>query len=568
MAPSTPTDPKVKLTAADGRADSSLADSPDLYRLLVESVEEYAIVAFDPKGYVLSWNTGASRLTGYDASEIVGSHISVFYTEADRAAGLPEHNLEIASRLGRFDGEGWRVKKDGSRFWAAVAIAAMRDDAGTLVGFAKVTRDLTERHKAQDALTKSEERFRLMVETVRDYGIFMLDTKGNVSTWNEGARRIKGYEANEIIGHHFSEFYPPDDIARRKPDHELTVALREGRYEDEGWRIRKDGSRFWANVVITTLRSADGRHIGFAKVTRDLTERRAAEKRALSDARHLAMEEAARINAEAQSQQLADMIEQLKQQAEELAQRTKDAEEANRVKSDFLASMSHELRTPLNAIGGYTQLMELGLRGPITDEQHKDLERIRASQQHLLGVINDILNFSRIEAGQMIYSLENVPVPEILEATEALMAPVASARQVTLEIRPCPNEAVVRADRSKVEQILINLLSNAVKFTPPGGHVWLECKLAPTKATIAVRDTGIGVEAEHLEPIFDPFVQVGRSLAKPSEGTGLGLAISRDLARGMNGDVTAESEPGKGSTFSLVLPRPTEAESSGKGKAR
>ena len=557
----------MKLTAADTGIASRLADTPDLYRLLVESIDEYAIFAFDPKGYVLTWNAGAQRLKGYEAAEIVGSHVSVFYSEAERAAGLPERHLEIAERHGRFEGEGWRIRKDGSRFWAAVAITAMRDDTGDLVGFAKVTRDLTERRKAEDALIRSEERFRLMVQTVKDYGIFMLDTNGNVATWNEGAARIKGYSAEEIIGEHFSRFYPPDEIARGKPDHELTVALREGRYEDEGWRVRKDGSRFWANVVITTLRSADGRHIGFAKVTRDLTERRAAEKRALSDARHLAIEEAARFNAEEQTQNQSEMIEQLQQQASELAQRTKDAEEANRVKSDFLASMSHELRTPLNAIAGYTQLLELGLRGPVTDEQHRDLERIRVSQQHLLGVINDILNFSRIEAGQMSYRIENVPVPQIMESIEVLMTPVASARQVTLEMIPCPENAVVRADRGKVEQILINLLSNAIKFTPPGGHVWLECTLTPDAATIAVRDTGIGVEPAHFEPIFDPFVQVGRSLAQPAEGTGLGLAISRDLARAMNGDVTVKSEPGKGSTFSLVLPLPADAKSSGEGKA-
>ena len=217
-------------------------------------------------------------------------------------------------------------------------------------------------------------------------------------------------------------------------------------------------------------------------------------------------------------------------------------------------------------IAGYTQLLELGLRGPVTDEQHRDLQRISASQQHLLGVINDILNFSRLEAGQMSYKIENVSVQQILESAEALMAPVASARQVSLEIKQCPRDAVIRADRAKVEQILINLLSNAVKFTLPGGHVWLECALGEAAATITVKDTGIGVDPDHFEPIFDPFVQVGRSLAKPSEGTGLGLAISRDLARAMSGDVTVESEPGKGSAFSLILPRATDEKSSGEAK--
>jgi len=556
----------VKLTATDSGRPARFAETPDLYRLLVESIAEYAIFAFDPKGFVLSWNAGAQQLKGYDASEIVGSHVSIFYSDADRAMGLPERHIEIATQQGRFEGEGWRIRKDGSSFWASVAITTMRDDTGDLIGFAKIARDLTERRKAESAFGRSEERFRLMVQTVRDYGIFMLDTTGKVVTWNEGAARIKGYAAEEIIGQHFSKFYPQEEIARGKPDHELTVALREGRYEDEGWRIRKDGSRFWANVVITTLRSAGGRHIGFAKVTRDLTERRAAEKRALSDARHLSIEEAARFNAEEQTEKLSEMVEQLRQQACELAQRTKDAEEANRAKSDFLASMSHELRTPLNAIAGYTELMELGLRGPVTDEQRKDLERIRASQQHLLGVINDILNFSRIEAGQMTYRTEDVAVSQVMESIELLMGPVATARKVDLGIVLCPENAVVRADRAKVEQILINLLSNAVKFTPAGGHVWLGCTLGPDAATISVKDTGIGIEPDHLDPIFDPFVQVGRSLAQPGEGTGLGLAISRDLARAMNGDVTVESEPGKGSAFSLVLPRATEANGSGEAK--
>ncbi|HVE79242.1 MAG TPA: PAS domain-containing protein, partial [Gemmatimonadaceae bacterium] len=263
--------------AADAGTRGAAHDTTDLYRLLVESVRDYAIFALDPTGHILTWNEGAQRFKGYAPHEIIGQHFSVFYPPED--LDKPPRELEIAAREGRFEEEGWRVKKDGSRFWANVVITALFDEAGDVVGFAKVTRDLTERRAAQLALTASEERFRLLVQNVEDYGIFMLDPQGRVASWNEGARRISGYEAGEIIGRHFSVFYPPEGLAAGKPDHEIVAATREGRFEDEGWRVRKDGSRFWANVVVTALRNEARTLIGFAKVTRDLTARRALEAR-------------------------------------------------------------------------------------------------------------------------------------------------------------------------------------------------------------------------------------------------------------------------------------------------
>ena len=505
--------------AGFGTASSHDVQANGLYRLLVESVRDYAIFALDPTGRILSWNAGAERIKGYSAGEIIGQHFSIFYGPEDLAAGKPDMELRVAERDGRIEDEGWRLRKDGTRFWASVVITALRGPKGELVGFAKVTQDLTTRRRAEDALRASEERFRVLVQSVRDYGIFMLDPTGRVVSWNEGARRIKGYEAKEILGQHFSIFYPPDVAASGHPDHELQIARREGRYEEEGWRVRKDGTRFWANVIITALFGEGGNLIGFAKVTRDLTERRLAQQREVDDARRLA-----------------------------------EAEASNRAKTGFLAAMSHELRTPLNAIAGYAQLMQEGVGGDVSDQHHDYLTRIRNSQQHLLGIVNDLLNYSKLEAGGVTYEREHISAHEILDGVLAMVTPQIERKQLHLTRGECPPDVVAIADRLKVEQVVLNLLSNAVKFTPEGGTITVFCARDDQTATIAVRDTGPGIPEDKLEAIFDPFVQLGRTLTSKHEGAGLGLAISRDLARAMNGDVDVRSIEGQGAEFTLRLP--------------
>ncbi|MDB4947659.1 MAG: sensor protein [Gemmatimonadetes bacterium] len=360
--------------------------------------------------------------------------------------------------------------------------------------------------------------YALLVESVRDYAIFALDPDGFVLSWNAGAERLKQYTAEEIIGQHFSVFYPEAAKESGFPDYELKMAAAEGRFEDEGWRIRKDGSRFWANVVITALRGETGELVGYAKVTRDLTERREAELRALEDERMLA-----------------------------------EARAVNETRTGFLAAMSHELRTPLNAIGGYADLMAIGIGGTLSEQHREYLRRIQGSQQHLLGIINDLLNYSRIEAGQVTYDVSPVPVHVVVDGVIAMVEPQAKAKGLTLAHGPCSEEAVALADRLKVEQIVLNLLSNAVKFTPEGGRVTVECARGAEQVSIVVSDTGPGIAPELHEAIFDPFVQVGRTLTSTSEGTGLGLAISRDLARAMDGDVTVESTPEQGAKFRLSL---------------
>ncbi len=589
----TDTPPHGMPTNGTPSAASHLPVPDRFYQLLVESIQDYAIFALDRSGHILTWSAGAARLKGYARTEIIGRHFSAFYPPEDVAAGKPARELEEAARTGRMEDQGWRVRQDGTRFWASVVITALYDELGTLVGFAKVTRDLTQQRSETEALRESEARFRLLVETVQDYAIFLLDPEGNVATWNAGAERIKGYRAEEIIGRHFSVFYPEERIAEGFPQHELEVAAHEGRFEDEGWRIRKDGSRFWANVIITALRDESGALVGFAKVTRDLTERRAAEEQA----RNLAAEQAARAEAERRGEELALLSEQLEEQAIELEQQREEAQtlseeleqandqlqralaeandarqsaeaeaaraaEASRAKSDFLATMSHELRTPLNAIAGYTQLLDMELRGPVTPAQHEDLERILRSQAHLTTLINEVLSYARLESGAITYAVRPTLVTEAAANAAALVEPQRVAKNITLEMRE--PEVVegspfhVLADQDKLQQILINLLSNAVKFTPQGGQITLELQTEPDRrgmAQIRVSDTGIGIPADKLQAIFEPFVQVGRSLNSPGEGTGLGLAISRDLARGMGGDLTVESAEGKGSVFTLTLPR-------------
>ena len=308
-------------------------------------------------------------------------------------------------------------------------------------------------------------------------------------------------------------------MAGKKPERELEIAARDGKYEEEGWRVRKDGTLFWANVVISAVRGSDGTLLGFAKVTRDLTERRAAQERAIADARRIA-----------------------------------EVEATNRTRSEFLASLSHELRTPINGTLGYLDLIELGIGGDVPEEHRMYISRIRRTQEHLLNLINDLLNYSRIESGRVEYALSPVSLGEVVTTIWVMVEPQANRKQLTVEQLACDLSIVAMADRVKLEQIALNLVSNAVKFTPAGGRITTRCDREGGRVQLSVADTGPGIPQAQQAAIFEPFVQLGRTLASGHEGTGLGLAISRDLARAMGGDITVESTPGNGATFTLVLP--------------
>jgi len=395
----------------------------------------------------------------------------------------------------------------------------------------------------------------MFVEHIADLAIYAVDARATVLSWNLGAEHCTGFAPNEMIGQPMSRLYTTTDLAGNLPARELEQAMSVGRYECEGWRVRRDGSQFWAKVVFTALRDRDDTLAGFGIVLQDLTAHREMERQEYEHALQLAARDAARIEAEKRARDLADLVDQISAQAVELDRRRVEADAANRAKTDFLAAMSHELLTPLNAIGGYASLLSMGLRGPLTNEQRSDVDRIRGSQLQLLGLINDLLNFSRIESGRVPFSLDDVVLSEVVREVTERMAPQVSARRLIEDRVDCPDAVVARADRRKVEQILLNLLSNAVKYTAPGGRLTWSCSAAGERARLTIRDTGRGIPADRLEDIFEPFVQVGRGFARPDEGAGLGLAISRDLARAMGGDLMVESEPNVGSAFTLVLPR-------------
>jgi PAS domain S-box-containing protein len=479
------------------------------FSLLVASVKDYAIFMLDPKGRIATWNSGAERIKGYSASEAIGRHFSIFYSEQEIAAGKCENELEIATREGRFEEEGWRLRKDGSRFWASVTITALRERDGRLVGFAKVTRDLTERKIAED----EAQRFQLLVSSVKDYAIFMLDPQGRIATWNSGAERIKGYSGSDAIGRHFSIFYPKEEVDSGKCEMELEIATREGRFEEEGWRLRKDGSRFWANVVITALRDHNDDLVGFAKVTRDLTERRAAE--------------AERIR---------------------LAQ----AEEAERRNQEFLAIMGHELRNPLAPM--VTALHRIRLRGARNCEP--EIAVLGRQLAQMTRLVNDILDTSRFLRNDIRLQRAVVSIGDVLADAVDVAASTLEEKRHELKLDIAADELLVDGDRERLTQVFGNILSNAAKYTDRCGTISLSARAEGDCVVISIRDNGIGISSELLPQVFDLFAQAEQGLDRQQGGLGIGLAVAKRLVIVHGGTITAESAGReRGSCFTVKLPR-------------
>ncbi|MHB2017349.1 MAG: PAS domain S-box protein [Candidatus Xenobia bacterium] len=484
------------------------------FHALINAIKDYAIFMLDNDGRVVTWNEGAQRIKGYAPDEIIGKSFETFYTPEERAVGLPRRMLERARQDGRAEIEGWRVRKDGSRFWANVVITPLAD--GT--GFVKVTRDLTERRLAEEALRQNEERFRLLIDGIRDYAILLLDRDGTIVSANIGTEQVHGYRVEELIGKNVSLFYTPEDVGNGRPRQLLDRALQQGRVEEEAWRVRKDGNSFYADVVMTPIADKDGRIVGFAKVTRDMTERMRVE--------------------------------------DELRQARQRAEEANAIKGEFLANMSHEIRTPMNAILGLTDVL---LDSELTPDQRRSLEVVRNSADGLLSVLNEILDLSKIEAGQVVLEEIRFSVSECLGNALRIMAVRADQKGLELicHIAAAVPEYLL-GDPTRIQQIVVNLTSNAIKFTEQG-EVQISVSVASRESSSmvlqwTVSDTGIGISEEHQKRIFEAFQQADISTTRRFGGTGLGLTISSRLVDAMQGRIWVESEPGKGSRFHFTTP--------------
>jgi PAS domain S-box-containing protein len=483
--------------------------SEGVFRHLVEGVAEYAIFLLDTTGHIASWNAGAERIKQYKASEIIGSHFSRFYGVEDNAAGKPAYELKVAGEVGRFEDEGWRVRKDGSRFWANVVITRILGDDGKLIGFGKITRDLTERRVA-------EQRYRLLIEGVTDYAIYSLDISGKLTSWNAGAQRIKGYNDFEIIGQHFSRFYEPADVKAGVPEHVLRTAQETGHYEGEGWRVRKDGSRFWSSVVVTPIRNDQGELIGFSKITRDVTDRKI-------------------------------LLDQIRQHAEELELRVAEREQTNAELEAFSYSVSHDLRAPLRAIEGFTQAFIEDYGSEVKAEGLAYLKEVTSAAERMNHLVQDLLNFSRLSRIQL--DLKSVAVADAVKQSVTQL----SLEKNVMEIE-VPADLTAIAHEATLIQAISNLMSNGLKFQQSGmaSELHIRAEKVAKKVRIEVRDNGIGIAPEHLDRIFQVFERLHGQEQYP--GTGIGLAIVKRGIQRMGGDIGVESKLGQGSTFWIELP--------------
>ena len=488
------------------------------FEMLVTSIRDYAIYMLNPEGVINSWNAGAERFKGYSAQEIIGQHFSVFYTDEDRRSGKPARALQTAREQGKFEDEGWRVRRDGTRFWASVVVDPIRDSSGKLLGFAKITRDITERKANEEALRESEDRFRLLVQGVTDYAIYMISPTGVITNWNAGAERIKGYKRDEIVGSNVAVFYTEEDRAKDMPAQTLATAATEGRFEQESWRVRRDGTRFWAHVVVDAIRDEAGKLLGFAKVTRDITERKQAAE---------ALE---RANAALFQSQKMEAIGQL------------------------TGGIAHDFNNLLAVIS--SSLDVLSTRA----QKHADtkvLDAMRRAVERGALMTQQLLSFAR----QQPLKVEKYDLNSAISSFEPVLRRAGNSA-IEMDIRLGPHAKTVSLDVARFEAALLNLVVNARDAMPGGGKLAVVVEnvelgavevgnLAPgAYVRVSVSDTGSGMPPAVVARAFEPFF----TTKEVGKGTGLGLSQVYGFIAQSGGDVVIDSEEGTGSTVSMYLP--------------
>jgi PAS domain S-box-containing protein len=488
-------------------SDSNPLDLQDPFAQLVNSMRDYAIFLLDRSGAVASWNPGAERMKGYSAAEVLGRHFSLFYTEEANRLRWPQHELQVADEHGRFEDEGWRVAKGGRRFWANVVITALRGAKGELRGFAKITRDLTERREGEELLRRSEERFRLLVEGLRDYAIFMLDAEGRVASWNAGAQRLTGFAQEEVIGRHVSVFYPKAAADARWPEQQLALSREQGRFEEEAQRLRKNGSAFWAQVLLAPLYGAQGELLGYASLARDLTERKRAE----------------------------------------------GLEKADKRSQEFLAMLAHELRNPLAPIANALDLLSARPAADATEQWAREVLQRQTGQ--LSRLVDDLMDLSRVSRSAISLATKPLDLGRVVRAAADASLQWMTARRHSFSLELPDDGLAVQGDETRLVQVVQNLLDNAAKYTPAGGRVELRAGRDGDRVWLSVKDNGIGMEADMQQAAFDLFRQGYRELDRPEGGLGIGLTLVRRLVAMHGGTVEALSAgPGTGTEVIVRLP--------------
>jgi PAS domain S-box-containing protein len=503
--------------------NSSLAGRSDLYQRMIEEIEDYAIILMDSNGIIINWNKGAEKIKLYSENEILGKHFSIFYLEEDLAYNLPIILLNQARTTGRAGQEGWRKRKDGTRFWGSITITAIHDEENNVIGFCKVTRDLTDKKIAEDNLRMSEERYHQMIAEVQDYAIILLSAEGIIENWNAGAEAIKGYKAEEVVGKSFKLFYTPEDRESGLPDTLLNRAKSIGKAVQEGWRVRKDGTKFWGTIVITALHNKEGSVIGFSKVTRDLTQQKIAE------------------------QKLATYTAELELQNSELEQ--------------FAYVASHDLQEPLRKIQTFTELIQENIDDPEFVARY--FAKLDASAVRMAELVKSLLNYSRLSKDKELRSTGQIDLNSIVAEVKEDFELLVSETCATIISEDLPT---IQGDKVQLGQLFFNLIGNALKFSSECPEIRITAKevgrdeiLDASKSLAAGRyvqlsfiDNGIGFENQYSKVIFSLFQRLHGK--QDYAGTGIGLALCKKIAENHGGHINAESHPGKGATFNVYLP--------------